>query len=497
MLGVSTIVWREHRNARRGKLLPAPARRVVRARQRDRASSLPGFDRSFPPQPGEWGIDRLMLSVSGGWRTTLNDGREYFRQRLTDREPFRWFTPPVERQGSVSVQTVQSPPVTISRLAVRATGCMAQQGRLSVDITANPTRTLASLLARYGDVPEFRARIFAADAFDFFAVLAPEERLPPSLDGGDNYLPERPAARAALGPDPFVTFMPIYLAQLRDLIGRVLSEHPREMHFEHHEQVFATQQGSIRLDWSNASVPQIESYFERFHRRARAAVRSAGAAIIDGDPDSVVQLYPVRDVRPGLERNGDQFAVSSSIHLGLDSRHDLAVYAKTDTRVRFEVRRPRRGVYRNVPISESVAAMGPLDTRLLHIMFDVERHDAQRLVRWEDLFRAFDEPDSPGIGDLTAMIEEIGRATEGAPEIFRRVLNGLVVDGGISVGTDTSPLRTAINRLVKTGLLERSRIRSRRPTAQLERYRLTPEYRALHQRLTAALQAEPDRNSEE
>ncbi len=478
--------------------MPASARRVVRARQRDRASSLPGFDRSFPPQPGEWGIDKLMLSVSGSWRTTLNDGREYFRQRLTDREPFRWLGSPVERQGSISVETVQSPPITVSHILVVATRCTSQQGRVAIKINANPTRTLASLLARYGALPEFRARIFGIDALDFFAVPTAEQRSPPGLDGSDNYLPEQPAVRALLGADPFAAFMPIYLAQLRDLIGRILAEHPNEMYVEQQEQVFGNVQGSIRLDWGSASVPQIETYFERFHRRAQAAVRTAGAAIIDGDPDSAVRLYPARDVLSGLERSGDQFGVSASINLRLDSRHDLAVYAKTDTRVRFEVRRPRRGRYDNVPVSESVAAMAsPLDGRLLHIMLDVERQDAQRLVRWQDLFAEFDQPDSPGIGDLTAMIEEIGRAAEGAPEVFRRLLNGLVVDGGISVGTDADAARPAIDRLVRAGVLERSRIRSRRPTAQLQRYRLAGDYRALHQRLTTALRAEPGNSSPE
>ncbi len=472
--------------------LPSPAQRVVRARQRDRANSLPGFDRDFAPQPHEWGIDKLMLSVSGAWRTQLADGREYFRQRLTDPSaPFRWLNRVVEQQGAITVQTLRPLPLTIGRIAVRASRCMTQNGRVTVDIVANPTRTLAALLVRLGGGADFRFRIFRMEAFDFFASPNAEQSLPPSLDGGDNYLPEHPGARDALGPDPFSTFMPIYLAHLRELVARILAEHTVEMRVEGSEQVFSSDDGSMRLDWGEAKVPQIETYFERFHRHAQAAVRTAGSAVIDGDTNVVLRLHNARSVVPYVERSGDRFAVAASINLGLDNRHDLVVYAKTERRIRFEVRRSRRGRYDSVPETERVATRNAVDERLLRIMLDVERHDAERLVRWRDLFEAFDEPDTPGIGDLAALITAISSAS-GSGEVFRLILNRIVVDGGISAGTDARVPNEVLARLVRVGVLERARIRTRRPNSQLDRYRLTGMYRSLHQQLIAALRIEPE-----
>lgn len=471
--------------------MPSPAQRVVRARQRDRANSLLGFDREFPPQAHEWGIDKLMLSVGGAWRTRLGDGREYFRQRLSDPSAsFRWLNRAVERQGTVTVETIHPLPLTIGRISIRASRCMTQDGRVTVDIVANPTRTLSSLLARLGGGPDFRLHIFRMNALDFFALPSAEQRLPPSLDGGDNYLPEHPVARDALGQDPFSVFMPIYLAHLRDLLGRIMAEHSRETVFEGSEQIFSSNDGSISLNWGEANVPQIETYFERFHIRAQAAVRTAGSAIIDGDTNVVLRLYDAQAVVPHVERSGDRLGVAASINLGLDSRHDLVVYAKTDRRIRFEVRRPRRGRYDNVPVSEGVAASAAIDLRLLHIMLDVERYDAQRLVRWRDLFKAFDEPDSPGLGDLVALITAISSAS-GSGEVFRLILNRIVVDGGISAGTDARVPNEVLARLERAGVLERARIRTRRPNSQLDRYRLTGMYRSLQQQLIAALRIDP------
>jgi hypothetical protein len=369
---------------------------------------------------------------------------------------------------------------------------MAQEGTLTVDVVGNPTRTLSALLAQYGNRAEFRARIFGIGAFDFFAPPSPENILPRSLDGGDNYLPEHPAARATLGPDPFAIFMPIYLEKLRELIGCILSEQSGEIAIAGQDQTFVSRDGTTRLRWGEASVPQIETYFERFHRRAQAAVRTAGTALIDGDPEIHMRLFPERDALPGLERLADLFGISASINLGLDNRHDLVVYAKTGRRIRFEVRRLRRGRYSAVPISEDTARASPVDVRLLHIMLDVERHDARRLVRWETLFRMFDEPDTPGIGDLTAMISAISDAAGSSHGAFRLLLDRLIIDGGVSSGADTHITDAAIRSLVRAGVLEEGRLRTRRPPSQLVRYQLAGDYRWLRQRLMTVFQATPD-----
>lgn len=463
----------------------APGRRVVRARQRDRASSIPGFDRTFPPQQWEWGIDKMVMQVSGTWSTTTRDGRAFFQRRMTDNRSGRWLNAPVERYGSISVQTVDNLQLTIGSISVRASRCTAQMGRVKVEVVANPTRTLASLLARMEVAADFRARIIGMEAFEFFGLPSPGERAPPSLDNRDNYLPDHISLREVLGPDPFAAFMPVYFAQLRDVIDRILSEHPTDMTWNGRIQIFGGRDGSVELDWGDVAVPQIETYFERFHRRAQAAVRRAGAAIIEGDTDSVLRLYPNPSVVPALERSGDQFTVSAAITLGLHGRHKLAVYAKTEDRIRFEVRRVGRGRNSAEGIPEACSsAASRSDAPLLYVMLDVARHEAQRLVRWNELFAHFDEPDASGIGDLTSLVRAISAAAR-APEVFGWLLERLIVDGGVSMGANLSA-DAAIRALVRAGVLEPSKIRNRRQAGHLQRYRLAGDHWWLRQRLHAA-----------
>jgi hypothetical protein len=464
--------------------------RIVRARQRDRASSLPGFDRNFPPQTREWGIDKLQLKLSGRWRTSLSSGPAFFTQRFTD-ATLAWLRRPQPMGNTLTVESVQSPPLTLSRLKISATRCNGSEGGIIVDLSVNPTRTLASLIAQFGGQEDFRARIFMMDCLTFFGVpTAGPSAVPPSLDGGDNYLPEHPSARELLGDDPFVAFMPIFLGQLQALISRVLSEHDGGLELDGSEQVFLSADGSIRLDWGNASAPQIETYFERFHRNAVASVRGAATSILDADTASRVALYPAYQVQPELERSADRLSLTAVVNITADSRHTLSVYAKTPTRIRFEVRRHRRGRYANPRIDEDWAerADRPLHLRrLLHILLDVERHDASRLIQWNDLFAFFQEPDVPAIGDLAYVMGAIFRAANGSSELFDLLTERLMVDGGLAVGVDGRITRSTVAQLERAGVIEKGRIRHRHTPSQIARFRLTGPYRSLRELMMTGL----------
>lgn len=469
-----------------------PAVKIVRARQRDRASSLPGFDRNFPPQTREWGIDKLQLKLTGRWRTSLSSGPAFFEQRLTDAN-LAWLRRPQSLGNTISVESVQSPPLTLSRLKVSATRCSGSEGGIIVDLSVNPTRTLASLIARIGNQSDFRARILIMDCLTFFGVDAVGAlAVPPSLDDADNYLPENPSPRELLGDDPFNAFMPIFLGQLQFLLGRVLSEHSGGLEIDGGEQVISSADGSIRLDWATASAPQIETYFERFHRNAVAAVRGAATSILDADTATRVTLYPAYQVQPELERSVDRLSLTAAINVTVDNRHTLSVYAKTPTRIRFEVRRHRRGRYTNHRGSVDRADRASYLQRLLHILLDVERHDAYRLIQWHDLFGFFEEPDIPVIGDLAYVMGAIFRAANGSSELFNLLTERLIIDGGFAVGVDGRITRSAIAHLERAGVIEKGRIRHRHTPSQIARYRLVGPYRSLRERMLVGVAARGD-----
>lgn len=458
-----------------------PAVKIVRARQRDRASSLPGFDRNFPPQTREWGIDKLQLKLTGQWRTTLADGRAFFATRLSD-PALPWLRNHDANRGAVTVETVQPSLLTLS-LKISATRCSETEGAIVAELSANPTRTLASLIARFGDQEDFRARIFSMDVLTFFGIAVEPYGIPRSLDGSDNYLPDRPPVRSLLGDDPFATFIPTYIAQLQILLSRTLSEYDGGFGFDGSDQVIASPDGVIRLSWGQVAVPQIETYFERFHRNAIPAVRGAAVSILDADTASRVTLYPAYQEQPSLERDGDRLALTAAISSTVDGRHTLAVYAKTPSRIRFEVRRQRRGRYGSDAIGNRGASCPPHMARLVNILLTVERQDAARLIRWTDFFEFFDEPDLPSIGDLAYVMRAIFRAANGSAELFDLLTERLLVDGGLAIGINPQINIAAIRYLERAGVIEKGRIRHRYSPSQIARYRLVGIYRSLRERM--------------
>ncbi len=323
------------------------------------------------------------------------------------------------------------------------------------------------------------------NALTFFGLVPERLRLPPSLDGGDNYLPEHPSARELLGDDPFAAFMPIYIAQVQTLLSRVLSEHDGGVALDGSQQVLASPDGVIQLDWGDVAVPQIELYFERFHRKAVAAVRTAATSILDADTANRVTLYS--QAEPGLERSADLLSIAAAINATVDNRHTLSVYAKTPSRIRFEVRRHKRGRYSTRARSDTATGQPAHMTRLLHILLDVARHDASRLIRWNELFAFFEEPDVPSIGDLGHVMRVIFRAANGSPELFDLLTERLLVDGGLAVGIDPRITDAAIVHLERAGVIVRVRIRHRKTPSQATRYGLATVYRSLRERMLAGL----------
>lgn len=447
-----------------------PRRRVVRARQRDRAASFPGFDRNLVPLPDEWMVDRLLIHVDGRWRTS-GSGRDFCLARLTD-QTSDWLLVPDMGNWQIEVSSRKPARSTFGSLYLKMKGVQRGEGRVEVVMNCNPTRTLANLIARYSQQADFLSHVASLSTAEFFA-FAENGIIPNSLDptGRDNYIAHRAQMLNLVGGD-FSNFIPIFIQQCQVMLARLLSSSVGWFRFDGQTQHIENDDGEVLLEWGEASVPQIESYFERFHLDAISAVRTAGLSILARDSRNTLRRYSDAD----LERNGDCFLVS----VPLTETRKLVVYAKTANRIRFEVRRHGRARYTGMPPDLSQA--GRICAIVAH-----EREKAIGICRWQaEVGPQFDEPQRAYVGDLIELVSKIVRACDGIEPAIRTVLARLMSDGGISVGLEPTISHEIITKLEKAGVLKRVRLR-RRETNMTRRYGLSENFRDLRETLDQAL----------
>jgi hypothetical protein len=446
---------------------------IVRARQRDRRGTLAGFDRNLAPTDLEWAVDRIIIQVDGHWESATS-GTEFFESRLSDPALENWFRAPSHGSYNIEVQSRSPRRSTLGDVKLVAKNVARSSGAIAIEISANPTRTLASLMARYPPTADFLADLADLPSAEFFAI-ASEDVMPRSLDNDDNWLPDPSLARAIIGHDAFGAFLPVYVRQLQRVLLLLLCETPGEGSEDGADQVFRASTGRVRLRWGMVRVPQIESYFERFHSRAIEAVRTAGMALLTGDHSSTVRRY-ARQL--DLERDADCFR----INMRVSGTRKLVVYAKRQDRIRFEVRRDGRGRYNPTQPRNTTE-------RLLSIIGE-EKAAASRL-NWHEIGELFDDPDTPILGDLIELICATISAC-GLPDgEVRPLLHRLLIDGGLSVGLSPALPRGFLRRLRAAGVIREVKPRPHDLPNSPERYSLTPHYRDVRERLVANLLTPP------
>lgn len=452
------------------------SRRWIRARQRDPNSSMVGFDASLSPRLQDIGVDRLQVSITGRWRSSSENGWSLFENAL-HLPQVDWFNrperPPNPNSASRNVGlSKRRNGSTISACTIALRRLNTSDGIVQIDLTLNPTRTLSHLLARYtGDHSsddrvdlDLLDELRGLELTDFFRQTD-EADVGRSLDGSDNVLPPTRQVREQLGDDFWSTFLPLFVDRVRHLCVALLSEYPS---VETDEQIdrITLPDGMVMVDWSEVKVPQIECYFERYHRDAITAVRRGGWAVLATDHTSAIQTYADQI---SFSRDNDRFAIG----MPLNDIYRLAIYAKLRDRIRFEVRRVGKGNYSGLPAH-------PSGSRLLDII-EHERARALNASNWQNLGELLAGPDRPQIQDLAHMIEQVGLAVNGDADVMTAILGALLIDG--SVSENTAP-RDVIRRLSDGGIIERSRIRHRDINNRVTRYILTAPYREVHALLT-------------
>lgn len=449
---------------------------IIRVRQRDRSGQLAGFDRNLVPHENEWGIDGITINLGGNWQSAPTATATDLFHSCLSLPGANWFCLPERRGSQLELSTRTPVPCTLGSLTLIAKGISHPTGSLTVEIKANPTRTLAALLSRFGEQEGFASLLEALPPVDFF-TNAPPNVIPASLDGSDNWIPNPSVARGLLGRNLFGVFLPIYVGQLQALLGTLIAEHEDGWRFSGCTQVAPSALGQINLNWADVRVPQLECYFERFHARAIDAVRYAGMAFLTQDHRSQVRRYS-GDV--DLQREADCFRIA----MPAGATRKLIVYAKRADRIRFEVRRDGRGRY------ASSRSTQPGD-RLLEIIRQERRH-AEASCRWSEIGQQFDEADTPTAGDLIALISAILKALGVSSEPASSIMRRLLVDGGLSPSVMPDLPRGLVTRLLAAGIIRRTRLRSRDLRGSGERYSLRPPYNDLRDYILRALLPDAD-----
>ncbi|WP_226018845.1 hypothetical protein [Novosphingobium sp. FKTRR1] len=453
----------------------------LRARQRSR-TALRAFSRNLIPAIGEVGVDRFQMTVAGEWRVSSRQHpdtlttEEYFDLLATASDEVSWFRLPARRTNGLRIETRSQAPTTLGPLVINVNGRNATQSWFKAELAgANPTRTLAHLLAEWGDEDDFLATISELSSYQFFAIA--NTPIPRAIGkDADNWLFEPALTLRCLGSDPYAVFLPIYVLQLQRLIAHLLAPHTsHRVRAEGADAVVEDQGATIRIKWGEVRVPQIECYFERHHGGAVGSVRAAAAVALAETDMTNVHRY-TRPTSDWVERQDDCL----SIGFTLTDKYRLGVYAKSPSRFRFEVRRLKKGDY-----SALDRPARPQD-RLLAIL-EMERLNLLTAVRWSRFGEMFDERPAPQITDLTRLCGMIAQLCAAHLVGVQGVMARLFEDGGISRnGHDELP-EALLDDLCKVGILHRFVIGRRDHQHPVKRYALVPQYRHLMDAVMAGL----------
>ncbi|GLV24975.1 hypothetical protein TomTYG45_14130 [Sphingobium sp. TomTYG45] len=427
----------------------------------------------------------MQINVTGTWRISAPNTPFIFPAPVTP-EAYRellsqphwrddWFrTPEARRDGTMIIRTRQDAASTLGALKIFVRGLLEGGGSFSVSLHCNPTRTLASRIAAYlmpdsGVDCDFVTHLEQTSPFGFFDHFG----VTPSLDGKENWLPDIDLATELLGRDIFGRFFPIFVDKLMRVIGMIVAPFPSglETSPDGTDVELLHRQFSGRLEWGAVRVPQIETYFERYHAKAREVVRSSAQAMLNGLSEARIRHHLQR---VSWERYEDLFSIRSE----LPAERDLSVYAKSVDRLRFEITRPKRGRYQPMILA------APAD-RLMQI-FRSERTDLLECCDWDQVAALFEEVDRPAVSDLISMVSAIAEecAAEGASA--RAVYTALLSSAGLKNECVPEASHGVLRRLERAGIIEKKTLRHRHKRGQ-PRYVLRGEYMGVFSAILDAL----------
>ncbi len=456
-------------------MMDGERRDFVRARQRSR-SALKSFSVPLVPTTSEVGVDRMQVGVRGTWDLNGDTatGRAITPQNFSAAftrlyEQSGWFRKPQSNRKGMTLLTKANAPNTLGSIRLFVSDIAAGQGTFDVSITCNPTRTLGHLLVSSRDEGDFLEWLNNQSHFGFFARSV----VSPSLDNGDNWLPDLDLAHSLCGPDIFETFFPVFASKLMELAAHlVVPVGALEIVDEGTDRLALADNLTARFGWGRATVPQIETYIERHHSEARSVIRATAQAMLASLDETRVRHHLSRI---SFERQEDLFSIRSK----LPADRDLSIYAKSPDRLRFEVSRPKRGRY------DPQLLFRP-EERLLQI-FRTERNELPECCDWDAVACLFEEPSAPILGDPVALVSNVADVCASCDAAATPVLEALLVDSGLRADLEDVP-HAVISQLLARGVIRRVSLRKRNRPGE-RRYSLTSNYLSVMECVKTALAA--------
>lgn len=445
----------------------------MRAPQRGR-NGLRAFYPDLRPALPEVGIDRISLTVRGHWRSSaaaLDDltPEGYFELLAPPWEP-HWFK--IEQSPErILIATLANPATTLGKvhLSIKKQG---GQGAIRFNLTGgNVVRTLHHLLISYAWLGEaFSSHIAEIDPVAFFSRAG--EGVPRALGDADNWISNLRFAHECLGSDPFAAFLPIYVNQLKRMVAWICLPAPAASLASDSGDVIASVPGlTCRFDWEGVSINEAEAFFERRHTNALGAVRLLGSAALADFDNAEVWRY-ITNSSMWAERGNDNLSVG----FVLNERYRIAIYAKSPSRMRFEMRRKGPG---------AKAPEGP-ETRLLRVL-EMERQHLADYFGWPVIGSLLDEHPAPQMSDLVSLCNAVHRISVQHSLQFHTLLNVLLTDGGIRTNAALGWSDEVIAELCSAGIIQRTTLRRQDHRRPNKRYALRPEYRGMVHLVTRSL----------
>ena len=465
----------------------SPSRYVPRALSRNRIGLRPLSDR-FLPSLEEMGIDRLLISTEAIVRNR-NPHSRAAADTYHDNFPhvigatlIEWFQNPSSGMGHAKAVKSRKNSQTLGSIDIRLSpqASAPQIFKVAIKIAANPTRTLAHLLAHYGEHPDFLEHISGLSLTDFFTLSDAVER---SLDRNDNYIRDWRMAREHLGPDPFASFLPCYLDKVREFcIATITPDEFVEPQVQ--GELVGLVHDGIEVEWNTANInlTEFEVYFERADSLAVGRMREAAFGALDRlrIVESALFLGGYVSDFEGSTLTVQRDIASLQITAPLQNKNTLKIYPKTSARIRFEV--CRRGPPRWDEGAEQ--SFGPMERALGRMEQERSRwlpHGPMAL-RWRNALNLFEVPPRPQIGDLLRLIDNITTIAVRYSISPSRIISPLLADGGIVANLADVPVNV-LRALESRNILERVSIQRRAEGPQSARFALHEQYRAVVQEL--------------
>lgn len=452
----------------------------ARVRRRD---GLVPLSWSKAPEAGDTWPDKVRIEIRGHvtWTDDLS-----FLDYLREIAPSIYVSAAPTAGRRFRADISYGPSVSGKLQISMASGRLADQrgagsAGITISLNLNPTTTRA-IAVRRSPVPLeaaserqfFKPIAQAQEAFGEGAFADPQEK---ALDGSDNVLMGREewggtTLQARINARN--AFLTLYERRVRDLARHVVDPASRRPDTGGSE----TSHYQVTLDWGSLVLQQAELYFERAIDDPEKVVRRLHDRALDLARRVKAQSFAdvPRDGRPYptsfavIQHDGYPHVV---VPLTGTQNVELSVYAKTNRRIRFEVRYRRR-------FGNHLRGCSTSSDRLTSLLLRLSENAATRLP-WSALRMAVAAPPAVDIGDIPEFVRHLVHATDREPSLFDPIIRQLVLTGGVFADEERFPgIREAIRRLERKGVVNHWQIQQKEERRS-RRFGLTARFAEVRQ----------------